>query len=550
MNIVYLHGLEARHTGEKVDWLKSKFDQVWAPQMDYRNPKLYKETFNEIKKLKPDYIIGSSMGGWFAFLIGSQLGIPTILFNPALQNRSFDPKVDMTGMKSGIHNIFFGKNDDVVIPSETQETLKSKKGKFNIDWYNGGHRVPFDIFRDSIKKTTGIMEKRILPTYEQYLIEKKEDFEDKIKDHGYFKGLSTSTARKKAAQMKKQADMDDDNPDAYKPMPGSTKGKKLLKKSQHTKDYHELYGDDTDESVNESMFEILTLLGSGIVSVFSLLQIFAATAYIRNRNNFKGAELRYNDLLAAWSPKDFIKAWKLVKRDKRILDIVNRLHNDPEIKDFLKNPNKRGWKKMLSNKLDAKEMDVIDNIYRRHFHEDGPKMTAESYDVILQEGVMSDLHIMIDDAKDFKDFEKRFYKEYGDRMKKSKDTSDWLEDLYNDTLSESAILEKATGDRSPIDSDKIETALKKKEEETGIPLSLLRIIMRRGMAAWKSGHRPGAGQEQWGYARISSFATKSPGTWGRPIDDPKPKTGNAAGADADVAQEVIKGGHDKKLKKK
>ena len=29
------------------------------------------------------------------------------------------------------------------------------------------------------------------------------------------------------------------------------------------------------------------------------------------------------------------------------------------------------------------------------------------------------------------------------------------------------------------------------------------------MAAWKSGHRPGAGQEQWGYARISSFATKS-----------------------------------------
>jgi hypothetical protein len=43
--------------------------------------------------------------------------------------------------------------------------------------------------------------------------------------------------------------------------------------------------------------------------------------------------------------------------------------------------------------------------------------------------------------------------------------------------------------------------------------------------------------------------TKQPGTWGRPLKDPKAKTGDAAGADADVAQEVIKGGHDSKLKK-
>jgi len=74
--------------------------------------------------------------------------------------------------------------------------------------------------------------------------------------------------------------------------------------------------------------------------------------------------------------------------------------------------------------------------------------------------------------------------------------------------------------------------------------------MRRGMAAWKSGHRPGAGQEQWGYARVNSFLTQAPGTWGRPIKDPQ-KNGpkGAYGADADVAQEVIKGGHDKNLKK-
>ena len=62
---------------------------------------------------------------------------------------------------------------------------------------------------------------RIIPTYKQFLEKKdKEDFEDKIKDHGYYKGISTSTARKKEDQMKKQGSMDDDNPDAYKELPG------------------------------------------------------------------------------------------------------------------------------------------------------------------------------------------------------------------------------------------------------------------------------------------------------------------------------------------
>jgi hypothetical protein len=116
-------------------------------------------------------------------------------------------------------------------------------------------------------------------------------------------------------------------------------------------------------------------------------------------------------------------------------------------------------------------------------------------------------------------------------------------------VNESINEEDAGGDRSPIDNDAIESGLKKKSEETGVPLPLLRIVMRRGMAAWKSGHRPGAGQEQWGYARVNSFLTQAPGTWGRPLKDPVKGSKDAYGADSDIAQEVIKGGHDKNLKK-
>lgn len=69
-------------------------------------------------------------------------------------------------------------------------------------------------------------------------------------------------------------------------------------------------------------------------------------------------------------------------------------------------------------------------------------------------------------------------------------------------------------------------SLKKKSEKTGMPLSVLRKVYNRGVAAWKSGHRPGTTPEQWGHARVNSFVTKSSGTWGK--------------ADADLAAKVKK----------
>ena len=41
----------------------------------------------------------------------------------------------------------------------------------------------------------------------------------------------------------------------------------------------------------------------------------------------------------------------------------------------------------------------------------------------------------------------------------------------------------------------------------------LRKVYNRGMAAWKSGHRPGTTPQQWGMARVNSFITKGKGTY-------------------------------------
>ncbi len=48
-------------------------------------------------------------------------------------------------------------------------------------------------------------------------------------------------------------------------------------------------------------------------------------------------------------------------------------------------------------------------------------------------------------------------------------------------------------------------SLKEKSDVTGVPLKYIQESYDRGMAAWRTGHRPGATQQQWGYARVHSF---------------------------------------------
>ena len=66
---------------------------------------------------------------------------------------------------------------------------------------------------------------------------------------------------------------------------------------------------------------------------------------------------------------------------------------------------------------------------------------------------------------------------------------------------------------------KADAALKKKADKSGMPLGILRQVFNRGVAAWKTGHRPGTTAVQWGLARVNSFTTKSSGTWGKADKD-------------------------------
>lgn len=236
----------------------------------------------------------------------------------------------------------------------------------------------------------------------------------------YMTGLDKEDETDKEDQIKKQREMDDDDSSAYKEMPGDEEAREKgqVKTSKHVKKYHELYGDEKNESI---------IIEASKIACLECDEVNTAKAWTKN-----------NDVCPSCN------------------DSTNGVSE--------------------------------------------AELVGECWDGYKQDGMKT---------------------KGGKQVPNCVPVSEVNE-------------EKAEGDRSKLDNADIETALAKKSKETGVPIGLIRIIMRRGMAAWKTGHRPGAGQEQWGYARVNAFLTKGAGTWGD--------------ADKDVAKEVRDGGYDKNLK--
>ena len=133
---------------------------------------------------------------------------------------------------------------------------------------------------------------------------------------------------------------------------------------------------------------------------------------------------------------------------------------------------------------------------------------------------------------------KKFKQMYGEVLSKDADQGDYIDDFQKsdapqfkgkskEKRKEMAIAAYLSKNESKLEefelNEKIE-GLVTKAEKSGMPYGILKKVYDRGMAAWKTGHRPGTTPQQWAFARVNSFVTKSSGTWGK--------------ADADLAKQV------------
>ena len=147
--VIYFHGLESKQGGEKVDFLAQRYFTI-APIMDYHNPNLFQEMLELVQDVEPDLLIGSSMGGYFAYMIASHTGTPVVLLNPALHSRTFEPENVTQGPLEVVGTVINGDQDDVINPTATASMLRTSIAKGQLRYYlrDHGHRTPLKIFED------------------------------------------------------------------------------------------------------------------------------------------------------------------------------------------------------------------------------------------------------------------------------------------------------------------------------------------------------------------------------------------------------------------
>ena len=153
--VLYFHGYGSSPLTDKVSDLKKSFADVRAPQV----PLLFQEAqsllcayVESLMCEKRDLlIVGTSLGGYWAGMIGAKYNIPSVLVNPAIDpakslSQFNDPKLTDTELakfvkitKSSSARIVLLAEDDDVIPPHEAATLFD--GNAKVQRYpDGGHR--------------------------------------------------------------------------------------------------------------------------------------------------------------------------------------------------------------------------------------------------------------------------------------------------------------------------------------------------------------------------------------------------------------------------
>lgn len=126
---LYIHGLDSSPLPEKISIMEQAGMEVSALHLDYRtNKKVYFELKNLISENNIEFIIGSSFGGMLAYWLGEDMGIPVLLFNPAMVYQSV--QVEIPVIKEGscpLRLVVLGEKDNLINPRENKIYFSKKE---------------------------------------------------------------------------------------------------------------------------------------------------------------------------------------------------------------------------------------------------------------------------------------------------------------------------------------------------------------------------------------------------------------------------------------
>ena len=176
--IINIHGLYG--TAENVNYkILSKLypvSEIYSPQIQFENrsPSSIMGELNAVKNI--DFVVGNSLGGFFAYVLSAKRNCPCLLVNPCIPPTKYmkDPsfgypekfldelkQLQESAEAIKIHQpvcntfVILGKDDEVLDSRFTKSYLK------NVELYEieGGHRISGTAFKKQMKEITHKMER-------------------------------------------------------------------------------------------------------------------------------------------------------------------------------------------------------------------------------------------------------------------------------------------------------------------------------------------------------------------------------------------------------
>ena len=344
----------------------------------------------------------------------------------------------------------------------------------------------------------------------------------------YHSGLKVSTKKKRDTQFQRQAKMKDDEPRAYKKAPGDSA---KTKPSQYTTRYKQMYGEDIDKEF-ETFLEQSSALdrlkkfdksreAAGKKPIFTPSK---PTSFVRMK---KAGQMTIMNV-----PSDEVGKYK-AKGYYTIESI------DEEFENFLE------YTVTPSSHLapTSAPRDIIPSVFASDDEDPSDRASRKSkVDILLRLGLVPKDEIQKyrralrnrDSALKNPDLRKKLDNLLDKLLDFSTSDSAVYQKLRRSvTQEDAALMKKHDNERERLKlrqarergaakvrairrdnlKDEVELdekalkGLQNKAEKSGIPYGILKQVYNRGMAAWKTGHRPGASQQQWAYARVNSFIT-------------------------------------------
>ena len=160
MKTLYIHGLDSFPRPEKIDIIRKAGLNPVALHLDYRQQMgIYPILKENALQKKVEFIIGSSLGGLFGYLLSEDMGIPCLLFNPAmevLQQKAvyYNQIPEIKEYNCKARYVVLGAKDDTVDPLKNMDYFHTHEKKdlhqkiITCDWL--GHSIDFDTFSDMV----------------------------------------------------------------------------------------------------------------------------------------------------------------------------------------------------------------------------------------------------------------------------------------------------------------------------------------------------------------------------------------------------------------